>query len=142
MKSIKIFVVLLVLSFMFVQSVMAKVEILPDLTPEQSESLQLDVNILGLCLIKWATAYIPYGFTTEFSLDSSLKPCEPAVTLLANHLVELGATKDEVNDTLKKVYNDVKILLDNARNEYAMERLRQEKESTPPTRSEPQKQLI
>lgn len=118
----KLIIAFLIL-FMSCSSVLS-VESPPPLTPEQMNTLQLDIDILGMCTIDNLTSYIKFGFTTEYAVSKGFEACSQEGQNVVDTMDRIGLTEKEQITVIMTLFKNMVKVVDDARNADAQKKLK------------------
>lgn len=96
----------------------------PNLSQSQVDVIQLDIDILGICIQETAFPYIQYGFSTEFGVAAGLQACENEGDVVISTFKEFGVTDKVIDRVMMQLIVDAVDTIDDARNKDAMKRLK------------------
>lgn len=124
MKKYQAFMLLVVLCFLFV-SVHPNPQVLAieqrPLTQEQQKVVQMDTDILGMCIIEESINEIKYGFTTEHIITHAFGECEQEMNNVIKTLHDIDVSDKKIISILNSLYEQAVDGLDKMRNNVALD---------------------
>ena len=117
----KFVTILLILCFVFgtVNIGHSETNFVDLLTPEQHKSLQLDVDVFGMCVSEETYPYVIKNYTTEYAVGQAFEKCVHEGRSIVTRMKEYGADDELTLSFLKQLFEQMVGFIDTARNTLA-----------------------